>query len=167
MKNKFTLLTAMVFICVISPLQASATIDAYFSPYDDLERQWIEVIDSAHESIKISCFGLTNENIYNALIKKRSEGLSVLVLEDKMQSGSRHDKRDSMKRNRIEVVVKKVQVLEHNKMIVIDGKTAIVGSWNLSGNAQKQDNSIVVMANEPELAKRVDAAIERIHERDK
>lgn len=157
----------ILFLFLIFCIPAQASVELYFSPYDNVEDQWIRVINTAEKSIKISCFGLTNERIYNALVEKRKQGIKVLVCEDKMQSGSRHDYRDRMKQKNIEVVVKKVQVLEHNKMLAVDDKSAIIGSWNLSGNAQKQDNSVVVMMYEPELAGKVDDAIDRIWERDK
>ena len=50
-------------------------------------------------------------------------------------------------------------------MIVVDDRYAIIGSWNLSGNAQPQDNSITVF-DYPYIACKVRNAIERIYNRD-
>lgn len=163
MKKLYTILLALILLNT----NAFADIRVGFSPYDDLEEEWLGVINTATKEIKISAFGLTNERIFNALVKKRQEGVKILVCEDKMQSGSKHDLRDRMKKEKIEVVVKKIQVLEHNKMIEVDQKNAIIGSWNLSNNAQNQDNSITVFMDEPEVAKQVSKAIDRIYARDK
>lgn len=146
---------------------AFAEITIHFSPYENCEKYFIELINSATREIKISCFGLTNDNIYNALLKKQKEGVKILVCEDRMQSGSKHDKRDPMRKSGMEVVVKKAHVLEHNKMIEVDDRDSIIGSWNLSGNAQAQDNSIVVFKDENEIAVQIESAIDRIYERDK
>jgi len=157
---------SIFIVSILISFPAIASVDVYFSPHDDLESKWVEVIDSARESIKVSCFGLTNDRIYQALVDKRKTGIPVLVCIDKMQSSSRHDKKPQMIENDIEVVTKKTIVLEHNKMIVVDGKDAIIGSYNLSDNAQNQDNSIAFFKDEPEIAQKVTAAIERIKERD-
>ena len=163
-RNK-TLLSVIISV-LISCQSAFASVEAYFSPYDNIENQWVDMIDSAKDSIRISCFGLTNERIYQALVRKRVEGVRVLVCIDKLQSSSKHSLDEELTDNDVEVVIKPRQVLEHNKMIVVDGKHAIIGSWNLSGNAQAQDNSVVVMIDEPRLAKQVEEAIAWIYERD-
>lgn len=164
MKKKLSLFLVLFFISITSVF---GEIKLYFSPYDDCEKIWLEVINSAQSYIYISCFGLTNPRIYDALIQKHLAGVKVLVLEDKRQSASRYDYRNKFRLNKIETIIKKIGTLEHNKMIVVDDKNAIVGSWNLSKAAQKQDNSIVLFLNEPEIAKQVKNAILRIYERDK
>ena len=161
---KFFVVAFLFFIICYS---AQAEINLYFSPYDNCEKQFVDMINSAKKKIKISCFGLTNQAIYEAIVNKRKQGVKVLVCIDRRQSASKYDKKDLLKKNAIETVVKKTWVLEHNKMIVVDDKNAIIGSWNFSGNAQAQDNSIVVFKDEPEMAAQVEAAIDRIYARDK
>jgi phosphatidylserine/phosphatidylglycerophosphate/cardiolipin synthase-like enzyme len=50
---------------------------------------------------------------------------------------------------------------------VIDDKTVVIGSYNFSGNAQKQDNSMVVISGCNETTKKFSKAFERIYNRDK
>jgi phosphatidylserine/phosphatidylglycerophosphate/cardiolipin synthase-like enzyme len=57
--------------------------------------------------------------------------------------------------------------LEHNKFCVIDGTIVIMGSWNWSNNAQKQDNSDVIITACPKVAQAFEVAYQRIIERDK
>ena len=154
-------------LCMVFTGNAKADIYLAFSPYDEVEPIWIEMIDKAQSDIKISAFGFTNKNIGEAVIRAHKRGVGVLICEDKMQSGSKHDLRDVFRAEGIEVIVKKTTALEHNKMIAVDGENAIIGSWNLSGNAAKQDNSVVVFEDEPEFVLEVYEAIQRIYERDK
>lgn len=158
---------AVVALFLAISVRSFASVDLYFSPYDNIEDRWVEMIESAKNSIHISCFGLTNQRIYEALVRKRAEGLRVLVCMDKMQAAGKHSLDEELSDNDVEVVIKPRHVLEHNKMIVVDGRSAIVGSWNLSETAQKQDNSVAVMINEPILALEVEEAILRIYNRDK
>lgn len=155
----------ILFLIVVSPLYAEIT--TCFTPYEDCEAKFIDVIDSAQHDIKISCFGLTNEDVAKALVEAKNRGVIVLVCVDKMQSGSKHDKKNYLQSEGIEVIVKKTSVLEHNKMIIADGKHGIIGSWNISKNANKQDNSMVIFKDEPLFAEQIESAILRIYDRDK
>jgi len=144
-------------------------ISVYFSPYDDCEKQWIDIITKASSYVYVSCFGITNQNITNALCEVKKRGINVIVCTDKMQAGNKTAKlrEEQFKQNNIPYIIKKKQVLEHNKMIAVDDKHGIIGSWNLSGNAQPQDNSIVVFTNCSSLVITIRKAIERIYNRDK
>lgn len=146
---------------------AFADIYLAFSPYEEIEPIWIEMIDKAQTDIKISAFGFTNKNIGEALIRAHNRGVDVLICNDKRSSASKHDLGGLFRNAGIEVVIKKTTALNHNKLMVVDGEDAILGSWNLSGNAQKQDNSVVVFDDEPDYALEIDEAIQRIYERDK
>lgn len=159
---KSALFLAFWLICA----SAQAEVRLLFSPYDDIESEWVVMIKNAEKEIKISCFGLTNESIYQALVQKKKEGVKILVCIDKRQSASSHDKKKFMLKNYIEVVTKKTTALEHNKMMVVDDTNAIMGSWNLSKNAQTQDNSVAIFINEPVYAAQIEHAINRIRERD-
>ena len=154
---------------VIEPsINVLISVDVFFSPYDDCEKQWIETITKASSYVYVSCFGLTNANITKALCDKSKAGVKVILCTDKMQAGNKTAKirEQELRTAGAAYVIKKKQVLEHNKMIVVDDKYAIIGSWNLSGNAQPQDNSIAVFDN-PYIANKVKNAIERIYVRDK
>ncbi|MCX5804226.1 MAG: phospholipase D-like domain-containing protein [Proteobacteria bacterium] len=57
--------------------------------------------------------------------------------------------------------------MEHNKFCVIDNKRVVMGSWNYSANAQKQDNSMVDLSGCNGIIKSFTDAFERIYQRDK
>jgi len=142
----------------------SAT-DTCFSPWQDCEEKWIEVIDSAKKEITVSCFGITNKMIAAALLDKHMQGVKVLVLEDRLQSKGKTDLGGYLASRGVEVVVKKKSALEHNKMVVVDREKVIIGSWNLSGNANGQDNSMIITTDEAVVASALEA-MGRIYARD-
>ena len=164
MKKIIIVLVLSFFLLTNSAL---AEINLYFSPFDNCEDQWVQMILSAKKEIKISCFGITNEKLYNALIDRKKAGVKILVCIDRLQSKSRHDLNKQLSKAGVTTVIKKITTLEHNKMIVVDDKSGIIGSYNLSVNAQGQDNSIVVFTDEPIYASEIEAAIDRIYERDR
>lgn len=153
-------------------LKNGSQIEVYFSPYDNCEKPWVDTIMKASSYVYVSCFGLTNGNITKALCDVSKKGIKVIVCTDKMQAGNKTAliREQELRQAGAEYVIKKIQVLEHNKMLfvrTIEGdQYAIIGSWNLSGNAQPQDNSIVVIKDK-NITDKVKLAIERIYNRDK
>lgn len=152
---------------VLMSTSSFASITVYFSPRQNCEKPFVDMIAKAHKIIRISCFGLTNPNIYKALLDAHQRGVKILVCEDKMQAGGKHDYSHQMAHDGIENVIKKTHVLEHNKMMTIDGLDGIMGSWNLSNNAQSQDNGIAVFKDEPDFVAQMNDDIEFIYKRDK
>lgn len=87
-----------------------------------------------------------------------------LCLDKTQSAGSTHNE---LKENGAKVVVKKTGVLEHNKSCIIDNNRVLMGSWNFSGSAQKQDNSIVNISSCDDIIKNLTEAFDRIYQRDK
>ena len=85
---------------------------------------------------------------------------------DKRQAHGRYDLHSELADNGVIVIIKPKVVLEHNKLCVIDGKTVIMGSYNWSYSAQKQDNSDVIIENCPQLGKAFVDECKKIYERD-
>ena len=123
------------------------------------------VDESAKKEITVSCFGITNKMIAAALLDKHMQGVKVLVLEDRLQSKGKTDLGGYLASRGVEVVVKKKSALEHNKMVVVDREKVIIGSWNLSGNANGQDNSMIITTDEAVVASALEA-MGRIYARD-
>jgi phosphatidylserine/phosphatidylglycerophosphate/cardiolipin synthase-like enzyme len=146
---------------------AQCNVEAYFSPYDNVETVVVNRFNGAEEYVKCSLYGITNKKITETLIKKMSEGVSVMLCLDKIQSSGSSSKHKELEDAGADIVIKKSSVLEHNKFCVIDGKTVIMGSWNYSANAQKQDNSMVEITACGNIIGKFEDAFERIYNRDK
>ena len=138
-----------------------------FSPEDDIQSAWIREINKARKYIHLACFGISNPVIAHALESARSRGVEVILLEDNRQSRLRWDEHEVLQSDGCEVIIKKSTVLLHDKMGVFDGKDAIIGSWNLSESAEKQDNSDVVFINDPSVAQQTEKAWEWMFQRER
>ena len=146
---------------------AQCVVQAYFSPYDDVESVVVKRLSDGQHTIHCSLYGITNVKITNTLKTLLNQGVEVKLCLDKTQSAGKHDTHQQLADAGADVVIKKTGVLEHNKFCVIDGNVAMMGSWNYSNNAQKQDNSMIVLSGCDEIVKQFEAAFQRIHERDR
>lgn len=171
MKNaKITLIAILISLFIsISFAHAGSNclVEAYFSPYEDIEGLVADKLKGAGGSIHCSLYGITNSRITNVLIDRVSRGVDIKLCLDKTQSSGKHSTHKELRDAGVEVVIKKSGVLEHNKFCVIDNKTVVMGSYNFSGNAQKQDNSIVVMSGCNPSTEKFNKAFMRIYRRDK
>jgi len=158
-------LTALMLMS--GPAFAQCRVEAYFSPYDDIEMVVLDGLSDARESVKCSLYGITNEDITETLIYLMSHKVKVTLCLDKTQSAGKGSTHKKLEDAGAEIVIKKSGVLEHNKFCIIDGATVIVGSWNFSGSAQKQDNSTVEITGCSDIIKKFSDAFERIYQRDK
>ena len=155
-----------------SPMPAPLTVgknqaEILFSPEDDIQFAWVQEINKARKYIHIACFGISNPVIAQALESARSRGVEVILLEDNRQSRLRWDEHGALQSDGCEVIIKRSTVLLHDKMGVFDGKDAIIGSWNLSESAEKQDNSDVVFVNDPSVAQQTEKAWEWMFQRER
>jgi phosphatidylserine/phosphatidylglycerophosphate/cardiolipin synthase-like enzyme len=156
-----------MILCASGIIQAQCTVEPYFSPYDNVEKVVVKRLSDAKDSIKCSLYGITNRQITDTLTKKVSDGVKVILCLDKTQSAGKSSTHKELEQAGVEIVIKKTGVLEHNKFCVIDNKRVVMGSWNYSANAQKQDNSMVDLSGCDGIIKSFTDAFERIYQRDK
>lgn len=146
--------------------QSTCIVSSYFSPYDNIENVIHAQLITASTSVHCSLYGITNKRLADDLVALKRRGLDIAIGLDKTQSSGPHDLGKYLKQKGIKIVVKKTSALEHNKFCIIDNNRIIMGSWNWSGNAQKQDNSDVFITGCPEQIKRFEDAFQRILKRD-
>ena len=154
----FALSVSTVWACEVQPL---------FSPYDEVGEAIHAQLQGANKSIHCSLYGISNLRLAEDLIAAKNRGADVGVGLDKIQAAGKNDLHAVLQDAGILVEVKLVAILEHNKFCVIDGATVIMGSWNWSHSAQKQDNSDVIITDCPKVAEAFEAAYQQIIARDR
>lgn len=138
----------------------------YFSPEDDIQAVWVDHISRAVRSIHIAAFGIENRAIIDALKAACGRGVEVTILLDHKQAALRSDAHVELAAAGATIIIKHSIVLLHDKMGVFDGQASIVGSWNLSGSAEQQDNSVCVFESDPTQAGRDEHAFEWMFHRE-
>lgn len=164
--QKNFIILSLFLLPLISFSDTNSYIQCYYSPQDNCEAVWTNLINQATNHIYISCFGMTNKRIANALINQHNKGIVVKVCMDNVQSTDHGNQVSNLRTNGIEVVIKPSVFLEHNKMVSIDKNSGIVGSYNLSYAAESQDNSLVLFINQPNFVSTIEQAFTNIYYRD-
>lgn len=163
-----TIVTVMIFTAtqvraldsVPPPEVATGTLQAAFSPWDDIEGLITREIAGAGKQILVQAYILTNRTIAAALISAKQNGVDVQVLLDERQLKNNSVSQVArLAASNIPVWVETKYRSAHNKVIVIDPHektaTVITGSFNLTWSAQhKNAENVLIVRGNPTLVKR-------------
>ena len=109
-------------------------------------------IDEAEYSIYMQAYGMSDVLITNALINAQARGVKVRILLDRSNLRHKFSKLRELQRAKIDVDIDKVPGIAHNKVIIIDKKKVITGSFNFTAAADKRNAENVIMIEDAELA---------------
>ncbi|MDD4616306.1 MAG: phospholipase D family protein [Alphaproteobacteria bacterium] len=132
-----------------------ASVEIAFSPGGGSTDLVIKAIETAKSSVLVAAYSFTSKPIARALISARKNGVNVAVVVDHGQlEKSSHSVIDTLAAGEIPVRADTVHALQHDKYMVIDGKTVETGSFNYTAAAEARNSeNVIVLWNSPELAK--------------
>ena len=154
---------------VLQPAQG--TLQAAFTPWDDVEAVLSDVIGGARRQILVQAYLLTSKNIATTLVAAHRRGVEVLILLDAEQLAKTNSPVvPDLVAAGIPVWLETKYQNAHNKIIVVDADTphaaVVTGSFNFTWTAQHANaENILVIRDNPELASRYVLNWER-HRRD-
>ncbi len=107
----------------------------------------------------------TSQTIAQALLETRARGLDVRVVVDKKLSAGRYSVAGFLMQNGVPVRVNSAYLLQHQKIIVVDGHDLETGSYNFTNNARDRNSeNVLIIRNLTDLAGRYEANWEKMWE---
>jgi phosphatidylserine/phosphatidylglycerophosphate/cardiolipin synthase-like enzyme len=140
-------------------MPAAGTIEVAFSPNEGSERLVVKVIDSAQRELRVLAYSFTSVPVTEALVRARHRGVDVKVIADQKEnisqdrSGKARAALGALLAAGADVRTISVYPIHHDKVVIVDGQTVELGSFNYSA-AAAHSNSENVMVNwgNPKLA---------------
>jgi phosphatidylserine/phosphatidylglycerophosphate/cardiolipin synthase-like enzyme len=111
-----------------------------------------KTILSAKKSVEVQAYSFTSKPIIHALIKAQQKGIDVFVLLDKSNIGMPYAVINALKENHIPFLIDFKPEIAHNKVMIIDNKTVITGSFNFTKAAQHYYAENVLVIHDKGLA---------------
>ncbi|MBW2079283.1 MAG: phospholipase D family protein [Deltaproteobacteria bacterium] len=124
--------------------------EAYFCPEDDCASVVISQIGRAKSSIMFMYFSFTSGEIALQLLKMHKQGVRVEGIFENTQL-SQYSQFWMLRFQGVDVSEDCAGML-HHKVMVIDNKTVITGSYNPTQNAQLRNDENLVVINDRDLA---------------
>lgn len=126
----------------------------YFSPKGGATEALVNAISHAKKSIRVQAFLFSGSVIANALIDAHKKGIDVQVVVDTYGATSPKSKAKPVQASGIEVTVDDKHGTAHNKVMIIDEKTVVTGSFNFTSKAEKKNAENLVIMKSKDLARR-------------
>jgi phospholipase D len=134
----------------------SASVSVCFVPGEDCAARIIEAISSARHQIRVQAYGFTSPAILGALAGAHHRGVDVQVILDRSNDRSGSEARYSgatyVANVGVPVWIDTASGIAHNKLIVIDGRLVIGGSFNFTKSAQIRNVENVTFIDSSEIA---------------
>ncbi|MFC1671033.1 phospholipase D-like domain-containing protein, partial [Spirochaetota bacterium] len=126
----------------------NTSINAYFSPEDNIERIILKRLKKAKSTIHFMSFSFTSNGIGEAMIDRYKKGVKVYGLFERRGTNSKYSQYIKMKIEGLNVRLDRNRHVMHHKVIVIDRQRVITGSYNFSKSANtKNDENILIIDN--------------------
>lgn len=146
-------LAAQVWVCFVPAQQCDASI--------------VAAIRNARQSIRVQAYGFTAPVILNALAEAKERGVDVQAILDKTNDpqdrlgrrggkpagGPRLSGADFTAAVGIPTWIDHSVAIAHNKVMIIDGKTVIGGSYNYTISAEQRNAENVTFIESPDVAR--------------
>lgn len=146
------------------PISPEIRVD--FSPKGGCQQAVIDEIDAAAHSVRILAYVFTSEPIAKALLAAKKRGVAVEVVLDKGQSTKKYSSATFFHNVGIPVRIDAEHQIMHHKVMVIDDRTAITGSFNFTRVAEERNaENLLILRGYPEIVDRYAAeyAAHRAH----
>jgi phosphatidylserine/phosphatidylglycerophosphate/cardiolipin synthase-like enzyme len=125
----------------------------YFSPQDGVAKYVLARLAAARRSIHFMTFSYTAAPIADAMIAKREAGLLVRGVFERQNASGTGAKFQQLRAGGVDVLEDGNCYILHHKVIVIDARTVITGSYNFTGSAERDNDENLVIIDDPNLAR--------------
>ncbi|HNU60722.1 MAG TPA: phospholipase D family protein [Methanofastidiosum sp.] len=150
---KILLKIGLIFVLLLNTTLASK-LDVCFTPPSGCSEKIIEEINNSKASIYVQAYGFTSKKIADSLINAHLRGVKVQVILDRSNMSKKgYSKLMDLKEAGIDISLDIVPGIAHNKVMIIDEKKVITGSFNFTEAADKRNSENVIIIEDKETVK--------------
>lgn len=138
-------------------------LEVYFSPDDGVAGHLVELIQTAQQSIYFMAFSFTSDVLAEAILERANEGVTVagVMEESQVESNSGSDY-ERFRLAGLDIRLDGNPRNMHHKVILIDGNTVVVGSYNFSNSAENINDENVLVFHDARIAGQFMTEFERV-----
>jgi phosphatidylserine/phosphatidylglycerophosphate/cardiolipin synthase-like enzyme len=124
----------------------------YFSPKGGCTKAITDALGQAKRSILVQAYSFTAYPIAEALIDAQKRGVKVEAILDKGQLHETKTKLGLIAKGGVITYLDGAHAIAHNKVMIIDGKTVITGSFNFTNAAEEHNAENLLILDDAVLA---------------
>ena len=141
----------LIFLACICRAHAA---EVYFSPHGGCTEAVVKELNAAEKTVLVQAYSFTSAPIAKALVNASKRGVKVQVILDKSQRTEKYSSADFLSHAGIPTFIDAKHAIAHNKVMVIDDKTVITGSFNFTRAAEERNAENLLVLRDKTLAEK-------------
>jgi phosphatidylserine/phosphatidylglycerophosphate/cardiolipin synthase-like enzyme len=141
-------------------------VKTFFAPEDDVPGAIINEIKKANKEIKFLSYSFTHTKIAEAILEKKKSGIKVSGIFEYTGSNTSYSEYKNLLNAGITLYryksIDNSKSFMHHKVIIIDNKIVITGSFNFTNNASTDNDENLLVITSHETAARYNEEFERV-----
>jgi phosphatidylserine/phosphatidylglycerophosphate/cardiolipin synthase-like enzyme len=130
------------------------SVAAHFSPKGGATDVVVSELGRARREVLVLAYSFTSQPIAKALVDAKMRGVHVEVILDHSNEKEEHTDLHFFLEQGLSPVIDAHHAIAHNKVMVIDGRTLLTGSFNFTNQAENENaENLLVIKGHPELVK--------------
>jgi len=131
-----------------------AEVTVCFVPGEPCAAEIIAAIDAARTEVRVQAYGFSASPILSALAAARARGVDVAIILDRSDARRLCDPDSALLAAGVPIFIDDVRGIAHNKVIVIDRRVVIGGSYNYTRAAERRNAENVTFIESEQVAAR-------------
>jgi phosphatidylserine/phosphatidylglycerophosphate/cardiolipin synthase-like enzyme len=128
------------------------SIAVYYSPKGGCLDAIVRELKLARRQILVQAYSFTAEPLTQGLVEAKKRGVDVEVLLDRSNEVERYSDLHAFLQNGLAPLIDAHHAIAHNKVMIIDRRTLITGSFNFTHQAEHENaENLLVIKGHPEL----------------
>jgi phosphatidylserine/phosphatidylglycerophosphate/cardiolipin synthase-like enzyme len=153
-KRAFSLLWLILFLGLTCGLAQAGSIRVYFSPHGGCTDAIVSQISRAKTEILLQAYSFTSKPIAQALIQAHKRGVRISAVLDKSNRSQKYSAATFLRNMGIPVFIDDKHAIAHNKIMIIDDRVVITGSFNFTTAAENRNaENLLILEDLPEITR--------------
>lgn len=141
----------------------AATIENYFAPREPVQPHVVAAIERAQRSVEFLAFSYTDDATAEAMLARQRAGVTVRgVMENRNAEGTGSEY-GRLRQNGAAVFTDGNCYTMHHKVIIVDERVVIAGSYNFTGRAEEINDENLLIIDDPLIAQAYHEEFERVY----
>jgi phosphatidylserine/phosphatidylglycerophosphate/cardiolipin synthase-like enzyme len=156
--------TTIISLCLATVLsaeapapQTAAPIEVYFSPNGGCTDAVLKQLKAAQSSVLVQAYWFTSAPIAKALVETHARGVKVEVILDLSRAQIDNTQANVLVDGGVPTFIDAHHVTAHNKVIIVDGRVVVTGSFNFTEQAEKENAENLLVIRDRAVAEKFTA----------
>jgi phosphatidylserine/phosphatidylglycerophosphate/cardiolipin synthase-like enzyme len=143
-----------LFRLVLHSLYIAPSAEVFFSPKGGCTDVIVRELSRARREILVLAYSFTSKPLADALIAAKKRGVHVEVVLDHSNENEKYTDLPFFIEHGMTPLVDAHHAIAHNKIMVVDSRTILTGSFNFTHQAEHENaENLLVIKGHPELIK--------------